>query len=84
MSVAYKVLYIHTQGMTNDELGITKKCDAMQQITDVRNGIIKHMHKHGYTITEISSVVRLNKAGVSRVIRFGSNSNRKVVENIIN
>jgi hypothetical protein len=70
--------------MTNDELGITKKCDLMQQIIDIRNSVIKHMYNSGYTITEISSVVRLNKAGISRVIRFGSNSNRKVVKNIIN
>ncbi len=69
--------------MTNDYLGITKKCNVDQQIIDLRNTLIRDMHKNGYTIADISSVVRLNKAGISRVIRFGSNSNRKVVKNII-
>ena len=64
-------------------MGITKKCDAEKQILDVRNTIIKHMYENGYTISDISEVVRLNKAGVSRVIRFGSNRNPKVAKNII-
>ena len=69
--------------MANIHLGITKKCDVEKQILDVRNAIIRHMYENGYTISDISEVVRLNKAGVSRVIRFGSNRNPKVAKNII-
>jgi len=52
-----------------------RKKDITQQLAKIRNTLIKDMHKGDYTIEEISSIVRLNKAGISRVIRFGSNIN---------
>lgn len=61
--------------MANINLGIIQKRDITQQLLEVRNTLIKNMHKSGYTIDQIVSVVRLDKAGVSRVIRFGSNTN---------
>jgi len=61
--------------MANNELGIIRRKDIATQLTTVRNELIRHLDKHGYTNDEIAAVIRLSKAGVSRVIRFGSNSN---------
>lgn len=56
-------------------LNAIKKKDITQQLIGIRNDLIKEMYRGDYTIEEISSIVRLNKAGISRVIRFGSNTN---------
>lgn len=65
--------------MTNKHLWIITRKNIGQQLIELRNGLVKEMKAQGYTVDEIASVVRLSKGGVSRVIRFGSNTNKKTV-----
>lgn len=61
--------------MANTKLGIIKKRDIAKQLLELRNAFVKEMHKNNFTVEEIASVICLDKASVSRIIRFGSNTN---------
>lgn len=60
--------------MAKKEVGITRQETREEQINRVRNELILELHQGGFTYSEITSIINIDRASANRIVRFGKNS----------
>jgi hypothetical protein len=59
------------------KVGITQRELRKKRLQQVRNKLIRQLHAE-FTYGEISQVIRIDKMGAFRIIKYGANTSRHV------
>ena len=64
--------------MTKKEMGIVRAETREEQIISTRNQLVRSLKEGGFSYGEIEQIIRIDKGGASRVVRFGKNISKHV------